>query len=189
MDAITTRPAPRRSLLAAGLAAAVLAIPGAERTRAKTMFQRGMSGGGLAQLETGPEPRLANFGLFASALQLADGESLVLGRITWIEAGTDLRLEALDVIQCIPIPNRTDGAEIRGRMSVNGEGDYPFVARAFDGGRPGSGLDRVEIEVNTAAAREDADPAAGDEAFEYEAFATIVAGDMQWIVADIEVGG
>jgi hypothetical protein len=188
MDAITSRPAPRRSLLAAGLATAALAIPGGQRARAKTLFQRGMSGGGLAQLESGAEPRLANFGLFASALQLADGETLVLGRIVWIEAGTDLRLEALNVVQCIPIPNRTDGAEIRGRMSVNGDGDYPFVARAFDAGRPGSGLDRVEIEVNTAAAQDGAEPAVGDADFAYEAAATLVAGDMQWIIADIEVG-
>ena len=48
-----------------------------------------------------------------------------------------------------------------GRLQVNGEGDYPFVVWATDGGRPGSALDRIEIEVNTPTARDGAqgDPA------------------------------
>jgi hypothetical protein len=164
-----------------------LAVPGAQRASARAILQRGMSGGGLAQLEGNDDPRLANFGLFASAVQLPDGTSLVLGRVQWLEAGTDLGLQSTVVTQCIPIPNRTDGAEVRGRMQVNGEGDYPFVARAMDGGQPGSALDRIEIEVNTDAARQGAD-APSDEDFEYVVAGNLVAGDLQWIVADIETG-
>jgi hypothetical protein len=183
----------RRSAVAAGLAAAVAAglrPAGAAQAMMQrgAIYQRGMSGGGLAQLATGAEPRLANFGLFASAMQLSDGTALVLGRIVWIEAGTDLRLEALAVTSCVPIPDRTDGAEVRGRISVNGEGDYPFVIRAYDAGRPGSGLDRIEIEVNTESARAGVDPADADTGFSYETSATLVAGDLQWIIEDIQLG-
>ena len=176
---------PRRRMLAAGLGAAALTLPKA--VLARTILQRGMSGGGLAQLEGGDEPRLANFGLFASAVQLPEGQNLVLGSIQWIEAGTSLQLQSLEVTQCIPIPNRTDGAEVRGRMQVNGEGDYPFVARAMDGGAPGSALDRVELEVNTGGALDgDAAPGSDDE-FTYSVAGNLVAGDVQWIIADIEV--
>lgn len=176
---------PRRRMLAAGLGAAALVLPRA--ALARTILQRGMSGGGLAQLEGGDEPRLANFGIFASAVQLPEGENLVLGSIQWIEAGTDLQLRSSEVVQCIPIPNRTDGAEVRGRMQANGEGDYPFVMRAMDGGAPGSALDRVELEVNTGGAL-DGDVAPGsDDEFTYNAAGNLVAGDVQWIIADIEV--
>jgi hypothetical protein len=162
-----------------------LAVPSARQVSARGILQRGMSGGGLAQLDGSDEPRLANFGLFASAVQLPDGTSLVLGRVQWLEAGTDLQLQSTVVTQCMPIPNRSDGAEVRGRMQVNGEGDYPFVARAMDGGQPGSALDRIEIEVNTDSAREGAD-APSDEDFEYVVAGNLVAGDLQWIIADIE---
>jgi hypothetical protein len=177
---------PRRRVLVAGLGAMALAVPQARDAAARTIRQRGMSGGGMAQLDGGEEPRLANFGLFASAVQLPDGSLLVLGTIQWIEAGTDLQLQSIEVTQCIPIPGRTDGAEVRGRMQVNGDGDYPFVARATDGGRPGSALDRMEIEVNTPYAREGAE-APSDEEFVYEAGGNLVAGDFQWVVADIEL--
>jgi hypothetical protein len=172
-------------MLAAGLGAAALALPKA--ALARTILQRGMSGGGLAQLEGSNDPRLVNFGLFASAVQLPEGQNLVLGSIQWIEAGTNLQLRSLAVTQCIPIPGRTDGAEVRGRMQVNGEGDYPFVARATDGGSPGSALDRVELEVNTGGALDgDAEPGSDDE-FTYSVAGNLVAGDMQWIIADIEI--
>lgn len=175
----------RRAVLAAGLGALALAAP-AQPAGAVAILVRGMSGGGLAQLDGGEAPRLANFGLFASANQLPDGQTLVLGTIRWVEAGTGLRLESLRVLSCVPMTERPDGAEVRGRMAVNGEGDYPFVVHAIDAGRPGSGLDRIELEVNTARAREGAD-APSDEAFAYQAVATLVAGDFQWVIADVEI--
>jgi hypothetical protein len=184
----------RRKVLAAGAGALTLTLPTPLPTRAQEelatrfIFQRGMSGGGLAQLEGGAEPRLANFGVFASAVQLAEGTLLVLGSIQWIEAGTDLELSSIEVTQCVPMTTRADGAEVRGRMRANGEGDYPFIVRAMDGGRPGSGLDRVEIEVNTPAAREGAASPPSDDAFVYQAAGNLVAGDFQWIIADIDVG-
>jgi hypothetical protein len=180
----------RRNVVAGGLAALALSLPYARdaASQGRVILQRGMSGGGLAQLDGSDEPRLANFGLFASAMQLPEGTTLVLGGIQWIEAGTDLELRSIEVTQCIPVANRTDGAEVRGRMAVNGEGDYPFVARAFDAGPPGSANDRIEIEVNTPAAREGAEPPS-DESFVYAAGGNLVAGDFQWVVADITLPG
>lgn len=176
----------RRDVLAVGAGALAFAMP-KPQVAVRTILQRGMSGGGLAQLDGSDEPRLVNFGLFASAVQLSEGTTLVLGSIQWFEAGTDLELQSIEVTQCQPIPNRSDGAEIRGRMQVNGEGDYPFVVRAIDGGRPGSALDRVEIEVNTVAARTGATSTPSDDSYSYEAGGNLVAGDVQWIIADINL--
>jgi len=177
----------RRQVLAAGLGAMAVATIGSREVSARVILQRGMSGGGLAQLEGSDEPRLANFGLFASSLQLPDGTPLVLGAIQWLEAGTDLQLQSIKVTQCIPSNDRASAAEVRGRMQVNGEGDYPFVIWATDGGRPGSALDRIEIQVNTPAAREGAQGEANEDTFLYEAAGNLVAGDFQWVIADIEV--
>jgi hypothetical protein len=179
----------RRGVLVAGLGAVLTASPVAAQVSGRMILQRGMSGGGLAQLEGGDGPRLANFGLFASAVQLPEGTTLVLGAIQWLEAGTDLQLQSIEVVRCVPIPDRSDGAQISGRMRVNGEGDYPFVIRAYDGGRPGSALDRIEVEVNTEAARELATADLSDDGFTYEATGTLVAGDLQWIIADIDTAG
>jgi hypothetical protein len=174
----------RRQIVAGGLAALAATIPLARNASARVILQRGMSGGGLTQLEGSEEPRLANFGLFASSVTLPEGTTTVLGGIQWIEAGTDLALSSIEVNQCIPLGTLADAAEVRGRMAVNGEGDYPFVVRAFDSGPPGSGSDRIEIEVNTPPAREGAEPAS-DEEFVYSAGGNLVAGDFQWVIADI----
>jgi hypothetical protein len=174
----------RRAILGAGLGMATLALSRRGNVAARVILLRGMSGGGMAQLEGSDAPRLADFGLFASAMQLPDGSTLVLGTIQWIEAGTDLELQSIEVTQCQPAPNRDDTAEIRGRVRVNGEGDYPFLVRATDSGRPGSALDRIEIEVNTPAALQHAAGEASDDTFVYEAAGNLVAGDFQWIIAD-----
>jgi hypothetical protein len=179
----------RRSLLAAGAGALALALPGVREAAARAILQRGMSGGGLAQLEGSQEPRLANFGLFASAMQLPDGTNLVLGLIQWIEAGANVKLESIDVTQCKPMDTNAIGAEVRGRMRANGQGDYPFVINVIDGGQPGSGLDRIEVAVNTPEARSGAASKPSDETFMYQAAGNLVAGDLQWVIADIDVGG
>jgi hypothetical protein len=72
-------------------------------------------------------------------------------------------------------------------MQVNGAGDYPFVVRATDAGRPGSALDRIAIEVNTPVAREGVQGETTDDPFVYEAAGNIVAGDFQWIIGDIDL--
>src|SRR5918998_1409212 len=169
MDAPPRFPLARRRVLAAGIGAMALATIGARDASARVILLRGMSGGGLAQLEGSEEPRLANFGLFASSMQLPEGTPLVLGAMQWLEAGTHLQLQSIEITQCIPSNDRASAAEVRGRLRVNGEGDYPFVVWATDGGRPGSALDRIEIQVNTVAAREGAQGEPSDDTFLYEA--------------------
>ena len=178
----------RRRAVAAGLAALAVGVARPQRSDARAIFQRGMAGGGLARLE-GDEPRLANLSLLASAMQLPEGTTIFLGRIQWIESGTDLLLESIEVSQCIPIEGRTDGAEVRGRMKVNGDGDYPFLIQVFDRGQPGSGTDAVTIDVNGPKAREGAEEGSPDPDFRYEASATLVAGDFAWIIVDVEIPG
>ncbi|MCC2629791.1 MAG: hypothetical protein K0S14_3441, partial [Thermomicrobiales bacterium] len=77
----------RRRVLGASIGALALATIGSRDVSARLILLRGMSGGGLAQLEGSEEPRLANFGLFASSMQLPEGTSLVLGAMQWLEAG------------------------------------------------------------------------------------------------------
>ena len=187
MDSHRSPSVPRRSVVAAGLGTLALSLLPAKQASARAIMVRGMSGGGLAQIEGSDEPRLANFGLFASANQLPEGGTLVLGTIQWIEAGTDFRLDSIEVVSCVPMTSRPDGAEVRGRMMVNGEGDYPFLIQAFDTGQPGSGLDKITIEVNGPNARDGAAERAPDPDFVYEASATLVAGDFSWIIVDVEV--
>ena len=187
MDARPRFSLARRRVLGASIGALALAMIGSRDVSARVILLRGMSGGGLAQLEGSEEPRLANFGLFASSMQLPEGTSLVLGAMQWLEAGTDLQLQSIEITQCIPSNNRASAAEIRGRLQVNGEGDYPFVVWATDGGRPGSALDRIEIEVNTPTAREGAQGESSDDTFLYEAAGNLVAGDFQWVIADSEI--
>lgn len=178
---------PRRRVLAAGLAALAVGVTRTRPAGARAMFIRGMAGGGLARLDEGEEPRLANLSLFASSQQFPDGNTKVVGRIQWIEAGTELRLESTLVSQCDAMQDRPGGAEIRGRMSVNGEGDHPFVIEVFDTGAPGTGLDTIKLEVNTPAAREGAATGNDESDFTYAVSATIVAGDIEGIVVDLEL--
>ncbi len=187
MNTTAIRGLPRRRVVAAGLGAMALALPRTPSVSARVILLRGMSGGGMAQIDDDTLPRLANFGLFASAQQLPDGKSLVLGRFQWLEAGTDLQLQSIEVTQCVQLTNRSDGAEVRGRLQVNGAGDYPFIARSIDGGAPGSALDRIEIEVNTAAAQEGFPDRTFENDFDYSAAGNLVAGDIQWIMADIDL--
>lgn len=178
---------PRRKVLAGGLAALAVGIHQAPAAEARFILARGMTGGGLAKLDSGSEPRLAHFSLFASAMQMPEGNTLFLGKIQWIEAATGLHLESTSITQCVALEDRPDGAQIRGRMMLNGEGDYPFVIHGFDSALPGTGKDTLMLEVDGPLAREetDADASTGDPV--YATTATVVAGDFQWIIVDAEL--
>ncbi len=190
MKLLPSAPLPRRRVLAGSLAA--LALLGAVEPRpaeARIILTRGMTGGGLVKLEGGGEPALAHFSLFASSMQFPEGDRLVLGTIQWIEAGSGLQLVTTEVTQCIPMEDQADGADIRGRMSVNGEGNYPFVLHAIDSGAPGSGLDAIELEINGPNAREGTEAESNGSDFIYQVSGTLVAGDFQWIIVDAEIPG
>src|SRR5918998_3141850 len=96
MDARPRFSLARRRVLAVGLGAMALATIGSRDVSARVILLRGMSGGGLAQLEGSEEPRLANFGLFASSMQMPEGTSLVLGAMQWLEAGNDPPLQRIE---------------------------------------------------------------------------------------------
>lgn len=179
---------PRRKVVAAGLAALAVGAGSARNADARIAMLRGMTGGGLAQFEGGAEPVLVNFSLFASAIQFAEGNTLVIGSVRWVEATTGLTLETIEVTQCRPMQDRPDGADIRGRMRVNGEGDFPFVLHAIDAGGPGSGIDAIRLEVNGRTTEEESTAEPADSDFVYNVAASLVAGDCQWIIADAEIG-
>lgn len=176
---------PRRKVMAAGLAALAMGAAPVRHADARIMLSRGMTGGGMVRLD-GDEPELANFSIFASAIQFPEGGSLVLGTVRWIESGSGLRLQSTEVTVCRPMRDRPDGAEIRGRMNVNGEGGFPFLIHAIDAGAPGAGLDAIRLDVNGPEAR--ADSTEGEDLnFRYEASASLVAGDLQWVIVDTEL--
>lgn len=178
---------PRRRLVAAGLGAVALTVPATRKAAARVILARGMAGGGLAQYGDADDPLFANFMLFASSMQLPDGAMLFIGQVQWAEAGTGLVLSSESINQCTPIPGRTDGAEVRGKMTAGGETLYPFVAQIFDAGAPGAGMDRLTLQVNTADAQSfyPDDPVFDD--FEYSIEGALIAGDFQWILRDIEL--
>lgn len=178
---------PRRKVLAGGLAALAVGLHAAPRAEARYILARGMTGGGLAKLDDGAEPQLAHFSLFASAMQMPEGNTIFLGKIQWIEAASGVHLESTEITQCVALEDRPDGAQIRGRMTMNGEGDYPFIIHAFDSSLPGTGKDAIMLEVDGPRAREETEAAVqGGEAV-YATTATLVGGDFQWIIVDAEL--
>ena len=178
---------PRRKVVAGGLAALAVGLHQAPAADARILLARGMTGGGLAKLDGGAEPRLAHFSLFASAMQMPEGNTLFLGKIQWVEAATGVHLESTAITQCVALDDRPDGAQIRGQMTMNGEGDYPFIIHAFDSSLPGTGKDALMLEVDGPQAREETDaPTDGGDPV-YATTATLVGGDFQWIIVDAEL--
>src|SRR5687767_16018725 len=120
MDAHSRRTLVRRGVLSAGIGALALAVPKPQDAAARVILQRGMSGGGLAQLEGSEEPRLANFGLFASPVQLPEGTRRVLGATQWLGAGTVRRRQGIEVTRRFPSNDRRSRAGGPGRMQFKG---------------------------------------------------------------------
>lgn len=178
---------PRRRMLGAGLAAVVAGTVGvrARPASARLILSRGMTGGGLARIEREDGPALVHLSLLASALQLPEGDQLFLGRIRWVEAATGLTLEANEITNCIATGTHPGQREVRGWMSVNGGGRYPFVLTAIDAGDPGSAADTIALDVNGPDAQVDGEPATGP-SFVYAATANLVAGDLSVVNADLE---
>jgi hypothetical protein len=173
----------RFAIGAAAAAAAGLALPRSQ-TRGRVVTQRGMIGGGLAQFELSE----AQFSAFGSRLIFDDGQEVILGSFIWVDAPSGFTfvgtgISAYEVID-IP-PELGEGRRTRGTVSVNGEGEYPFVFEVYDAGPPGAGLDSVVLTVGDGAVTaEGATPVTGT-GFSYAAAGPIVVGDMHDV--DIEV--
>ncbi len=177
----------RRKIVAAGLAAAGGGMIGYRRASARTVLQRGMNGGGLLKFVRDGQPVLAHFSLFASSVQFSEDLTAVVGRIQWTEAGSGLVLESTEVNSCTVMPDNPGGRDVHGRMTVNGEGDYPFTMQLIDNGPPGTGKDSLSLEVGSPAARKAEGDDPSDTKAIYAVKAQLVAGDLQWLSFDTPV--
>jgi hypothetical protein len=148
-----------------------------------------VTGGGLAKIDNVAEPGLANLSIFASAMQMPEGETVFVGRVHWIEAGTGLTLESTEITECIPFGDHPGGRRVSGRMTVNGAGDYPFVMRTLDDGSPGAGRDTIELEVNGATVGDQIPIEVTLGEGTYAASARLVAGDFQLLIFDMDTVG
>jgi hypothetical protein len=176
---------PRRKAVAAGIAATVATVLGVRGVDARLVLMRGVTGGGLAKIDNVPEPGLANLSIFASAMQMPEGDTVFVGQVRWVEAGSGLTLESIEIAECIPFGDHPGARRVSGRMTVNGAGDYPFVMRTLDDGDPGAGRDTIELEVNGAAVGDQipAEVTIGEGT--YAASARLVAGDFQLLSYDM----
>lgn len=170
----------RRMVIGGALAgAAGLALP---HRQSRPVSQRGVVGGGLAQIEQGE----ANFSLFASRMTVAEGiPEVFVGSIFWVDDRDGLTLRST-AISAYTVPKdqppKGQSRQILGKMSVNGKGEYPFELLATNAdGLPGAGPDSVSLTVGDGAfAGEGATPAAGY-GFNYMATGPLVSGDIQVI--------
>jgi hypothetical protein len=180
----------RRGALAIGLAFVVIAMAWPAPTDARPILQRGVSGGGTVELEEGGAI-VADLSLFASALNVPDADAdFVVGSVLWAESG-GLVLESLEVTACVVMPEREDGREVRGTMSVNGAGSYQFVLRVIDAGPPGSGFDSVDLVVGGAVDAEEAAEATPTtlrrRGFSYSAAGPVIGGDFENLSIDLDI--
>ena len=83
-----------------------------------------------------------------------------------------------------PLTDDPSARELRGTMTANGRGSYPFVLRALDVGPPGTGQDRVRLTVGATAAVGTPSAATPTDDFAYSVEATVVGGDLQLLSFD-----
>ncbi|HEU0116907.1 MAG TPA: post-COAP-1 domain-containing protein [Thermomicrobiales bacterium] len=169
----------RRAGVAAALAAVALARPfGAA---AAFISQRGMVGGGLVKFEGGD----ANFSLLASKLTFPDDREVVVGSLLWVATGSGLTLASTALTDYENLAGQEKGKRIRGTLTSNGVGAFPFMLDVIDGGAPGSGKDSIALTVGdfvTPAAGEAAGTPSG---FHYAAVGMLATGDLQDLDIDI----
>jgi hypothetical protein len=169
----------RRVGLAAALAAVALARPlGAS---AAVIMQRGMVGGGLVKFEGGE----ANFSLLASRLTFPDDRDAVVGSLLWVDSGADLTLASTALTDYENLPNQDKGKRIRGTLTSNGVGAFPFVLEVIDGGAPGSGKDSFALTVGDFVTPAAGAPAGTPSGFRYAATGMLATGDLQDLDIDI----
>jgi hypothetical protein len=179
----------RRKTVTAGAVAALATVLGAREVDARFVRMRGVTGGGLAKIDNGQEPGLANFSILASAFQMPEGGTVFVGLVHWIEAGTGLTLKSTEISACVGFGEHPGGRRVTGRMTVNGEGDYPFEVRTIDDGDPGTGRDTIELEVNGATVGDEIPLEVTLSEGTYAASARLVAGDFQLLNFDMDSVG
>lgn len=169
-----------------GVTAIAAALFAPRHVNARMVLQRGVTGGGLAKIDRAMEPGLANFSIFASVVQFPEGGTAFVGRVHWVEAGTGLTLESTEITECAGFGDHPGGRRVTGQMSVNGQGNYPFIVRTLDDGPPGSGRDTIELEVNGAQVGDEVPADVTLTTGTYAASARLVAGDFQLLTYDMD---
>jgi hypothetical protein len=141
----------------------------------------GVTGGGVVRTTDGD----ANLILFAT--QLADdAPQEAAGFVRWLDPNTEggLSLESVGPIAYDWPEGEEHLRNVRGLMTVNGEGEQPFVLEVFDAGPDLLGEDTARLTVG------DALGDGGASGFGYEAAGTVVGGDIQLLstVAPVSPG-
>ncbi len=175
----------RRMAIGGALVGAVgLALPSRQ---SRILTQRGMVGGGLVQFEQGE----ANFSLFVSRLIFSEDDAeVVVGSVIWVdeEEGRTLRSTAITEY-IVPEVQPEQGVlrQIRGTMSVDEEGEYPFELEVTDVDLPGSAQDTVVLNVGDGTrTSENATPVSGA-GFSYMASGMVATGDIQELDVEIDL--
>ena len=141
----------------------------------------GLAGGGTVEVDGGQ----ATFAVSGSRFALADrDEVLFFGRVRWSDPGWEgegLTLESTTIASYAPVEGaEEDSRELRGRMTRDGEGDYPFTLLAEGIDRPDASP-TVTLAVGAAAEATPTagtpDPGSDDFAYLVEAV-PLVAGDL-----------
>jgi hypothetical protein len=162
--------------------AAGLALP---RRQSRSVLQRGMVGGGLAQFDQGE----ANFSVFASRMIFAEDEVVVLGSVLWVDETVALTLRSTAITEYIVPevqPEQGQSRHILGTMSVNDEGEYPFELQLIDADLPGTSLDMAILTVGEGAPTGENATPTSDPGFRYTANGTVVTGDIQLIGIEVD---
>ncbi|HET7092879.1 MAG TPA: post-COAP-1 domain-containing protein [Thermomicrobiales bacterium] len=169
----------RRAGLAAALAAVALARPfGAS---AAVIVQRGMVGGGLVKFEGGE----ANFSLLASKLTFPDDREVVVGNLLWVTSGSGEKLESTELTGYENLAGQETGKRIRGTLTANGVGAFPFMLDVIDLGAPGSGKDSVALTVGDFVTPAAGEAAAAPTGFHFAAAGMLATGDLHDLDLDI----
>ena len=142
---------------------------------ARFLVPDGIGGGGTIRNDAGT----AHFAISATRMtpqNVGDSQPVVLGQVHWTTTSADGSTTALSSVVVNEYgwaENVEGGRWARGTMSVNGEGEVPFVLRAVDGGSPGSSADTIELMVGNAVEGETMSD------FSYQAEGTLTSGDLQ----------
>jgi hypothetical protein len=166
--------------------AAGLAWP-RHQTRGRVVIQRGVFGGGLAQVEGGG----ANFSISASRLIFPDeNREVVVGSMTWNDLAAEIELLGTHVTgyERLELPaEQGQGRRITGIAATGDLTEYPFVLDVVDGGPPGSGLDTVALTVGDAVEIGIAATPAIGFGFSYAASGPVLTGDIRAVDVEIDI--
>jgi hypothetical protein len=169
----------RRGALIAGAAgmAAFAAVPGSMAAQRAPVIQSGggIAGGGAIALSDGGT---ASFSVFGSRFEVVDQDEPTIFGGLFITDATGKQLASLEVSNYEPVEGEENARHMTGFASIDGKGRYPFTLKMIDGGIPGEGKDRFQLDVQ--ASTTDATPTPDSGMMSIDS--VIEPGDVQLIV-------